>query len=111
MNHQRILALDVGYKRTGLAVGQTITQTAQPLKTLTVPVAQLGAGHVEAVVREWRIQRIILGFPVHHDGSEHPLHPHLLRLKAGLEKRFALPVELVSEYLSSHEAKARGGYP
>lgn len=108
MKHKRVLAIDVGMKRTGLAIGQSITQTAQPLKVIPVPVAQLGASHVEAAILQWRVDYVVIGFPVHDDGSEHPLHPHLYRLKASLEKRFGLPVSWVSEYLSSHEARARG---
>lgn len=104
----RVLALDVGMKRTGIAIGQSITQTAQPLRVVQVPAAQLGSSHVEAWVREWRVSHIVMGLPVHDDGSEHPLHVHIYRLKASLEKRFGLPVALVSEYLSSHEARARG---
>lgn len=108
MEMMRVLALDVGSKRTGVAIGQSITQTAQPLRVLQVPAAQLGSSHVEAMVREWRVSHVVIGFPMHDDGSEHPLHAHIHRLKTSLEKRFGLPVALVSEYLSSHEARARG---
>lgn len=102
-----ILAVDLGLKKTGLAVGQTFTKTAQPLTVLKLPLAQLTATHLSSYIREWRVNAIVFGKPVLQDGQPHPLEVHLQRLKHECEKMYQLPVFFSDEYLSSHEAKQR----
>lgn len=102
-NLETILALDVGFKKTGIAVGQRLTGTARPLRVLRKAIAQLSASDFTDDLHNWRVQRIIIGWPQHQDGTPHPLHPHLKRLAA----EFSLPVVFVDEYLTSHTAQQR----
>lgn len=106
-NIQWIMALDVGQKKTGVAVGQTITKTAKPLKIIHCPIGQLKASLFAEIVKEWRIDAIVIGLPVHKDTTEHPLHKSIIRLVEDCQLEFALPVFVIEEYLTSHEAKKR----
>ena len=64
-----ILALDVGQRKTGVAVGQSLTQTAKPLAVLRHPAQQLEAAHFAAWVREWSVSHIVIGLPKLRDGN------------------------------------------
>ena len=102
-----ILALDVGQRKTGVAVGQSLTQTATPLAVLRHPAQQLEAAHFAAWVREWSVSHIVIGLPKLRDGKEHPLAAPIRRIGAKCQEAFGLPVHYIDEYLSSHEARAR----
>ena len=102
-----ILALDVGRRKTGVAVGQTLTATARPLAVIRHPAATLEAAQFAAWVREWSVSAIVIGWPQLRDGKEHPLAPAIRRLAGKCREAFALPVYFSDEYLSSHEARAR----
>lgn len=102
-----ILALDVGQRKTGVAVGQTLTATARPLAVIRHPAATLEAAQFAAWVAEWSISAIVIGWPQLRDGKEHPLAPAIRRLADKCREAFALPVYFSDEYLSSHEARAR----
>ena len=102
-----ILALDVGLRKTGVAVGQTLTQTAKPLAVLRHPAHQLEATQFAAWVREWSVSDIVIGLPQLRDGKEHPLAAPIRRIGTKCQETFGLPVHYIDEYLSSHEARAR----
>lgn len=102
-----VLGFDFGLKRLGVAIGQAVTATAQPLTTLT---ARDGAPDWEAVaglIAQWRPTALVVGMPRNLDGSAHALAPRVERFCRQLQGRFALPVYTVDERLSSREAEAR----
>jgi putative Holliday junction resolvase len=101
---QTVLAFDFGLKRIGIACGDTLTRQAAPRGT--VP-AQGGAPDWKAIAREVQALApalLVVGAPYNADGNEGPLHAAALRFAAELERRFALPVQLVDERFSSLEA-------
>ncbi|MCP5145049.1 MAG: Holliday junction resolvase RuvX [Gammaproteobacteria bacterium] len=105
-----LLAFDFGRRRIGIAVGQTISATASPLQT--VEATRDGAINwavIEKLVVEWRPDALVVGIPSHADGSEHPLSARIQRFARQLGGRFALPVHLIDERLSSHAAEAFAG--
>lgn len=106
---RRVLGIDVGKKKTGVAVGQSISATATPLAILHKSANQLQAQDFALWIREWRINEIVIGLPTLADGKPHALAPSILRLQRQLANDFSLPCHTVSEYLSSHEARARAG--
>lgn len=100
-----VLGFDFGMKRIGVAVGQSITETATPLPLLP---AQDGAPNwvdVKAVLEEWKPQLLLVGLPVHMDGTEQLLTKAAKRFGNRLNGRFNLPVEWVDERLTSYEAE------
>jgi putative Holliday junction resolvase len=101
----RILALDVGEKRIGLAVSDPLGITAQGLGVLTRKNRQTDLDRLLEVAREWQVQKIVVGLPRHMDGRLGSAAPQILELVEILQK--ALEVEVVTweERLTTVEAE------
>jgi putative Holliday junction resolvase len=102
-----LLAFDVGARRIGVAVGNTLSRSARAIAMVAATDQGPDWSAVAALVREWRPDRLIVGEPLTLDG-EAQLATHLARRfarEAG--ERFALPVDLVDERSSSREADRR----
>lgn len=100
-----VLGFDFGMTKIGVAVGQRITMQASPLGLLK---AQDGAPQwkqVESLIDEWKPQLLIVGSPVHMDGSEQIMTKAAKRFGNRLSGRYQLPVEWVDERLTSYEAE------
>ena len=108
------LGFDFGYKRIGVAVGQTVTHSAKPLNIIPakegVPDWQL----VARIIDQWRPKALIVGPPTCIDGKEQYTTAAAKNFSIQLAERFALPVHLVDERLTTVEARAemfaQGGY-
>ncbi len=104
-----VLGFDFGMKHIGVAVGQSITCSATPLKSLQ---AQDGIPNWEAIqtlIESWRPKALIVGLPLQMDGSEQLLSFAARRFMNRLQERFGLPVFEVDERLSSWAAKDEMG--
>ena len=101
----RILALDVGQKRIGLAVSDPLGITAQGLSVLIRKDRASDLERLMAVAREWGVQTILVGLPRHMDGRMGDAAPQILELAQALGE--ALGVEVVSweERLTTVEAE------
>ncbi len=102
-----VLGFDFGTKRIGVAVGQTITRTANPLATVRASDGRPDWFAINALIDAWTPGAIVVGMPINMDGSEHTLAPAALRFAGQLAGRFGLPVYTVDERLSSYEARSR----
>ena len=100
-----VLAFDFGTRRVGVAVGNTLTRTAQPLQTIDAANAHTRSASIAALVDEWRPQRLVVGLPVHADGTEHAMTVRARAFAHDLERRFALPVALADERYTSALAR------
>jgi putative holliday junction resolvase len=101
---QTVLAFDFGLRRIGIACGDTLTRQAAPRGALAV---QGGTPDWKGLAREVQALApavLVVGAPYNADGSEGPLLAAARRFAAELERRFALPVQLVDERFSSLEA-------
>lgn len=100
-----LLGFDYGTKRIGVAVGQTLTGSARPL---TIVRARDGKPDWEAISRlitEWQPAALVVGLPVHMDGTEHERTARARRFGNQLAGRYNLPVHRVDERLTSYEAE------
>jgi putative Holliday junction resolvase len=108
------LGFDFGYKRIGLAVGQRLTCSASPLSTLDAKLGVPDWNVLQKVINQWNPQALIVGIPTCIDDSELYTTSAARRFAKQLRKRFALPVHLVDERLSTVEARGQlfelGGY-
>ncbi len=104
---QSFLAFDFGTRRTGLAVGNRLTRTAQPLKTIAAQGDALFAT-IAAILQEWQPDALVVGVPRHPDGNAHDMTQRAQRFARQLAGRFHLPVHEVDERYSSVEAAAQG---
>jgi putative Holliday junction resolvase len=102
-----VLAFDFGTRRIGVAVGNTMTRTAQALQTIEATSADASIAAIATLLDEWRPAQIVVGLPVHADGSEHPMTVRARHFAGEVERRFALPVALVDERWTSEIARER----
>ncbi len=103
--NQTLLGFDYGTKRIGIAVGQTITRTANPLKTVGWIHQQPDWDSIEKIIKEWRPQALVVGLPYNMNGSESEIATQAKRFARQLEGRFHLTVHMVDERLTSLEAQ------
>jgi len=101
-----ILAFDFGTRWIGVAVGDTETRLANPLGMFEALSSRKSMAEIEALVREWQPQRLLVGLPLSQDGAEHDMSRRVKRFARKLEARFRLPVDLADERLSSAAAEA-----
>lgn len=107
MSGGTVLGFDYGKKRIGVAVGQTITASARPLATVAVRDDEPDWTRIDTLVAEWRPEALVVGLPQHLDGRGHELAAPVQTFASALQGRYALPVHLIDERLSSHEAAQR----
>ncbi len=104
---QTLLAFDYGTRRVGVAVGNTLLDTAEPLATIDAA----GDARLEAIARlvaEWQPSELVVGVPRHPDGAEHDNTHRARAFARRLHARFGLPVHEVDERYSTTEALAAG---
>ena len=101
MMAQTILAFDYGEKRIGVAVGNTVTQTAEPLKIIQEPNQDKRFKAIEQLIDEWRPQLLVVGLPKHPDGAEHAMTQKAQRFGNQLKGRFQKEVIWVDERYTS----------
>jgi putative Holliday junction resolvase len=101
-----IIAFDFGYRRIGVAVGQTLTGTATPLAVL--PVANQPDWQAIAVIlNEWKPAAIVVGLPLAGEGGETDMSKGARRFGRQLEGRFGITVFFEDERLTSFGAEQR----
>jgi putative pre-16S rRNA nuclease len=99
-----VLAFDFGERRIGVAVGELALRIAHPLETIHARTEHTRLEQIAHLVREWSPVLLVVGLPLHMDGSEHQLTVRCRRFARLLEKRFATDTSLVDERLTSHAA-------
>jgi putative holliday junction resolvase len=96
-----ILAFDFGEKRIGVAVGNTITKTAEALKIIQEKNQDEKFKAIEALIQEWQPQLLVVGLPTHPDGAEHEMTQKAKRFGNQLHGRFQKEVVWVDERYTS----------
>ena len=92
-----VLAFDFGTRRIGAAVGNTLTGSAQPLATLDASTGADRFAQVLSLVAEWHPDRIVVGIPVHSDGTPHAMTRRATSFARELAARAGVPVEHADE--------------
>jgi putative Holliday junction resolvase len=102
---QRILAIDYGRKRLGLALSDELGLTAQPHATLTRTNRKNDVRRLCDICRKHAVRRILVGHPLHITGEAGEMADEAARFAARLKKEIGVEVELVDERLTTWEAK------
>lgn len=114
MSTMTLLAFDFGTKSIGVAIGQQLTGTARPLTALKAQDGIPDWNKIEALLKEWQPDRVVVGLPLNMDGTEQPLTARARKFANRLHGRFGVQVDLHDERLSTVEARAelfeRGGF-
>lgn len=105
MPEHTVLGFDFGMKRIGVAVGQTVTQTANPLTILKAVDGVPDWTLVQKIIDEWQADLLVVGVPINMDGSTQEVTFAAKRFANKLHAKFKLPVHAVDERLTSIEAQ------
>lgn len=101
--HDRILAIDFGLKRVGLALSDPLKIFAYPY--MTIPYDSGFIKRLSAIVEENNVSKIILGYPLTSRGEKTPLSDEILKLKSQIEGKIKVMVILRDERFTSEIAK------
>lgn len=100
----RVLALDVGARRIGIAVSDPLGITAQGLDTIQRKNKRTDFAQLENVIRQYEVVELVVGYPLRLSGEIGIQAEKMTAFAAELEKRFQIPVRLFDERLTSTEA-------
>lgn len=102
-----VLAFDFGERRIGIAVGEHLLGTANPLTTIDNESNEIRFQIITNLVLEWQPGLLVVGLPLNIDGTEHAMTQLCKKFARRLNGRFNLPVALIDERYSSAEASQR----
>lgn len=105
MPEETVLAFDYGLKKIGVALGNTLTRQARPLRILTPTTRKQRFEAIAALLDEWQPDRVVVGLPLLSDGGEQYHSLRCRRFANQLHGRFGVATELVDERGSSVEAQ------
>ena len=100
-----VLAFDFGTRRIGVAVGNTLIRFAQPLVTIAGDSETTTMAAIAALVNEWQPEQLVVGLPLHADGTPHAMTAKVRDFAHELGKRFGLPVALIDERWTTQSAQ------
>ncbi len=96
-----VLGLDYGTKRIGVAVGNSLTGSAQALEVISNSSSDQAWQQIAYLIQEWQPDFLVVGLPLHPDGTEHAMTAKAKRFGRQLEGRFTKNVHYVDERYSS----------
>lgn len=114
LGQRTLLGFDFGTRSIGVAIGQEITGSAQPLRALKANDGVPNWDEIQKLLTEWQPDLVIVGLPLNMDGTEQPLTQRARKFAGRIHGRFGVVVELQDERLTTTDARARlferGGY-
>lgn len=102
-----LLGFDFGMKRIGVAVGQTVTQSARALATVAAKAGEPDWQTITQLVKKWQPCAFVVGIPLNMDGTEQPITHHAREFCQKLSVRFKLTVFEMDERLTTKDAKEK----
>ena len=99
-----VLCFDFGEQRIGVAVGEHLLATANPLTTIDNESNEIRFEAISKLVKEWQPKLLIVGLPLSLDGAETSVTQLCKKFARRLNGRFNLPVMMIDERYSSVEA-------
>ena len=96
-----VIGIDYGLKRIGIAVGNTLTQHAEPLEIIQNTDNTSSIQRIRQIARDWSAHEFALGIPRHPDGTPHEMTQVCFDFQSALMDAAQLPVHLVDERYSS----------
>ena len=102
---KRVLAIDYGTKRIGVALSDELGWTAQPLETLNRRTLDWDIAHIASLVGTYEVRQVLLGFPLQLDGREGPAIQAMREFQVRLEQGVPVPVILWDERLTTKSAE------
>ncbi|MBQ8707598.1 MAG: Holliday junction resolvase RuvX [Succinivibrionaceae bacterium] len=109
-----VIGFDFGTRSIGVAVGQDLTCSAQPLSAVRADGGKPDWTAIEKIIREWQPDQLVVGLPLNMDGTDQKVTELARDFASQLAGRFHLPCALQDERLTTVAAKEylfeKGGY-
>lgn len=102
-----LFGFDFGMKRIGIAVGQTITQTARPLASLQAKRGSPDWPKLTKLISKWLPDAFIVGIPLNMDGTAQKITFNARQFANMLRQKYELPVYEIDERLTTKDARER----
>ncbi len=103
----RVLALDIGEKRVGVAISDPAGRVATPLAVIDSTAAQRDGVELARIVAEYEVGLVVVGLPLTLEGERGPQARRVLALAQRMTSHLDVPIDFADERLSSAEAKRR----
>jgi putative Holliday junction resolvase len=104
VNSKTFLAFDFGERRIGVAIGNDLTETANPLTAIDATNDDGRFAAISVLVTDWTPNAFVVGRPAHPDGKAHAMTARCEKFARQLEGRFDRPAYLVDERYTSVDA-------
>jgi putative holliday junction resolvase len=101
----RILALDYGTKRIGVALSDELGWTAQPLETFERRTLNRDIAHIASLIKSHEVGKVVLGLPLQLDGREGPAIQAMREFVTKLEQGISVPIVLWDERMTTKAAE------
>lgn len=99
-----VLAFDFGERRIGVAVGEHLIKSANPLITIDSESNEVRFTQITQLIKEWQPVLLVVGLPLSLDGTETEMTQLCKKFARRLNGRFNLPVVMIDERYSSAHA-------
>jgi putative Holliday junction resolvase len=100
----RLMGLDVGDVRIGVALSDPLHITAQPFLVLKRSSTEQAIGRIAEIVREKNVEKIVVGIPLARDGTHGPMARRILEFVDELRGKTSVPIVSWDERYSTHQA-------
>lgn len=100
-----LLAFDYGLRHIGVAVGQSLIASSNPIGIVCARNGVPDWQHIATLIAEWQPNILIVGLPLNMDGTDSAMAARARKFSRQLQERFKMSVVLVDERLSSFAAK------
>ena len=107
LDMRKLLGIDFGNSRIGIASGQMITKTATPIATIMAKKGKPQLDELDQLVKQWRPSDIIIGLPIDAKDQETKITEQARIFAKEIKLRYQKPVHLISEAFSTREARWR----
>ncbi|WP_338589476.1 Holliday junction resolvase RuvX [Shewanella khirikhana] len=102
-----VMGFDFGTKSIGIAVGQSITGSANPLTSVKAVDGIPNWDDIGKLINEWKPDLLVIGLPLNMDGTEQEMTQRARKFANRLNGRFGVKIATQDERLTTADAKAR----
>ena len=105
MNHKIYIAFDYGLKKTGVAIGQSITKTASPLTSLSMNKGEPDWSEIDSIIENFKPSCAVFGMPEEFINTDNSLINNIKAFSFEINQRYGISIKFVNEHLTSKIAK------
>jgi len=105
MNHKIYIAFDYGLKKTGVAIGQSITKTASPLTSLSMNKGEPDWSEIDSIIENFKPSCAVFGMPEEFINTDNSLINNIKAFSFEINQRYGISIKFINEHLTSKIAK------